>query len=109
MLAMLSISLSFSGLEFISASISSLSSRGAPHLWQIETGYRVKEYTFRGKTCSKNYIIRYFYFMLSVILYDCWVLADLLIIAALGIRTVKTTVTAKIFSAKLLTIKEPAG
>ncbi len=77
--------------------------------WQIETGYRVKEYAFRGKTCSKNYVIRYFYFMLSVILYDCWVLADLLIILALGIRTVKTTVTAKIFSAKLLTIKEPAG
>ena len=77
--------------------------------WQIETGYRVKEYTFRGKTCSKNYVIRYFYFMLSIILYDCWVLADLLIILALGIRTVKTTVTAKIFSAKLLMIKGPAG
>jgi hypothetical protein len=77
--------------------------------WQIETGYRVKEYTFRGKTCSKNYVIRYFYFMLSIILYDCWILADLLIILALGIRTVKTMVTAKIFSAKLLTIKEPAG
>ena len=30
-------------------------------------------------------------------------------ILALGIRTAKTTVTAKIFSAKLLTIKEPAG
>ena len=77
--------------------------------WQIETGYRVKEYAFRGKTCSKNYVIRYFYFMLSIILYDCWVLADLLIIMALGIKTIKTMVTAKIFSAKLLTSKEPAG
>ena len=77
--------------------------------WQIETGYRVKEYTFRGKTCSKNYVIRYFYFMLSIILYDCWVLADLMIILALGIRTVKTTVTAKTFSAKLLTITIPYG
>ena len=77
--------------------------------WQIETGYRVKEYTFRGKTCSKNYVIRYFYFMLSIILYDCWILADLLIILALGIRTIKTMVTAKIFSTKLLTIKDPAG
>ena len=77
--------------------------------WQIETGYRVKEYTFRGKTCSRNYIIRYFYFMLSIILYDCWILVDLLIIIALNIRTIKTMITAKIFSAKLLTIKEPAG
>ncbi len=77
--------------------------------WQIETGYRVKEYTFRGKTCSKNYIIRYFYFVLSVILYDCWVLADLLIIMALGIRTTKIMIKAKMFSAKILTIKEPAG
>ena len=77
--------------------------------WQIETGYRVKEYAFRGKTCSKNYVIRYFYFMLSIILYDCWVLADLLIILALGIRTNKTMVAAKMFSAKILTINVPYG
>jgi IS4 transposase len=77
--------------------------------WQIETGYRVKEYAFRGKTCSKNYVIRYFYFMLSIILYDCWILADLLIIMALGLRTVKAMVTAKVFSAKLLMISIPYG
>ena len=77
--------------------------------WQIETGYRVKKYAFRGKTCSRNYSVRYFYFMLSVVLYDLWVLLDLMIMNYLGLRTTKTMITARMFSAKILMIKEPAG
>lgn len=75
--------------------------------WQIETGYRVKKYNFRGKTTSINYVIRYFYFMLSVILYNCWILVDLLIMTFLGIRTTKTMITARMFSTRLLKSKYP--
>jgi putative transposase len=37
--------------------------------WGIETSYRVKKHSFRPKTTSKNYFIRLFYFMFSVLLY----------------------------------------
>ena len=47
--------------------------------WGIETGYRVKKHSFRGKTTSKNYRIRLFYFMFSVLMYNLWILADILI------------------------------
>ncbi|MFH1013188.1 MAG: transposase, partial [Thermoplasmatota archaeon] len=47
--------------------------------WGIETSYRVKKHSFRGKTTSKNYMIRFFYFMLSVLLYNLWILADIFI------------------------------
>lgn len=38
--------------------------------WGIETSYRIKKHTFRGKTTSKNYKIRLFYFLFSVLLYN---------------------------------------
>lgn len=44
--------------------------------WGIETGYRVKK-NIRGKTTSQEYVIRYFYFALSVLLQNIWVLANL--------------------------------
>jgi putative transposase len=47
--------------------------------WGIETSYRVKKHSFRGKTTSKTYIIRLFYFLFSVLLYNLWILADILI------------------------------
>ena len=47
--------------------------------WGIETSYRVKKHSFRPKTTSKNYKIRLFYFMFSVLLYNLWILADILI------------------------------
>ncbi len=47
--------------------------------WGIETSYRVKKHTFRGKTTSKNYKIRLFYFLFSVLLYNLWIFADILI------------------------------
>ena len=47
--------------------------------WGIETSYRVKKYSYRAKTTSKNYLIRLFYFMFSVLLYNLWILADILI------------------------------
>lgn len=43
--------------------------------WGIETGYRVKE-EVRGKTCSRNYAIRLFLQLLSILLYNLWRLCN---------------------------------
>jgi hypothetical protein len=45
--------------------------------WGIETSYRVKK-DFRPKTTSKNYIIRLFYFLFSVCLYDLWEIVNVI-------------------------------
>ncbi len=45
--------------------------------WGIETSYRVKS-EFRLKTCSRKYIVRFFMFTLSVLLYNAWILLNLL-------------------------------
>ncbi len=75
--------------------------------WGIETSYRVKK-AFRGKTTSKNYIVRQFYFMMSVVLYNLWVLVNLLLSFSLfGKVEKKLTVTAKLFGTVLCTIVDP--
>jgi len=43
--------------------------------WGIETGYRVKE-ELRGKTCSRNYVIRLFLQLFSILLYNLWQLCN---------------------------------
>jgi putative transposase len=48
--------------------------------WGVETSYRVKKHSYLPKTTSKNYLIRLFYFMFSVLLYNLWILADILTI-----------------------------
>ena len=45
--------------------------------WGIETSYRVKN-ELRLKTCSRKYVVRFFMFVLSVLLYNAWVLLNLL-------------------------------
>jgi len=47
--------------------------------WGIETGYRVKKHSFLPKTTSKDYRIRLFYFLFSILLYNMWILADVLV------------------------------
>jgi len=47
--------------------------------WGIETGYRVKKHSFLPKTTSKDFRIRLFYFYFSTLLYNMWILADVLI------------------------------
>lgn len=77
--------------------------------WGIETSYRVMKYTFRGKTTSKNYMIRLFYFMFSVLLYNLWILADLLIWLHLhGVIGMNHLVTAKYFALFLMST-DPGG
>ena len=46
--------------------------------WGIETSYRMKN-VFRAKTTSKNYVIRLFYFLYSVLLYNLWILLNMII------------------------------
>ena len=46
--------------------------------WGIETGYRVKK-DFRAKTTSTSHIVRVIYFLLSVILYNLWVMSNFII------------------------------
>ncbi len=77
--------------------------------WGIETSYRVKKHSFRAKTCSKNYHIRLFYFLFSVLMYNMWILADVLIwLHLFGKVEEKHLVTAKYFGTLLIAI-DPGG
>ena len=77
--------------------------------WGIETSYRVKKHSYLPKTTSKNYKIRLFYFMFSVLLYNLWILADILIwLALFGIVKEGHLVTSKLFGTILYTI-DPGG
>ncbi len=77
--------------------------------WSIETSYRVKKHSFRPKTTSKNYFIRLFYFLFSTLLYNLWILVDILIcIALLGIFIGNHIITSKYFSNILLAV-DPGG
>ncbi|MCD6571762.1 MAG: transposase [Thermoplasmata archaeon] len=77
--------------------------------WGIETSYRVKKHSFRPKTTSKNYLIRLFYFLFSALLYNLWILVDILIcLAIFGFKTSRHVLTSKYFGTILLTI-DPGG
>jgi len=77
--------------------------------WGIETSYRVKKHSYRPKTTSKNYIIRLFYFLFSVLLYNLWILADILIWLHQHGNVGEThLVTSKYFGTILITI-DPGG
>ena len=77
--------------------------------WGIETSYRVKKHSYLPKTTSKNYLIRLFYFMFSVLLYNLWLLADILIWLALyGVVKEDHLITSKYFGTVLYTI-DPRG
>jgi hypothetical protein len=47
------------------------------HRFGIETQYRLKN-QFLGRTCSKQYSVRYGFFILAVALYNLWVLLNIL-------------------------------
>lgn len=67
--------------------------------WGIETSYRVKKYSFRPKTTSKNYFIRLFYFLFSTLLYNLWILLDILLCLVLhGEKFDEHVITSKLFS-----------
>jgi putative transposase len=77
--------------------------------WGIETSYRVKKHSFRARTCSKNYHVRLFYFLFSVLLYNLWILADVLIwLFLFGHVDNFHLITAKYFGTLLIPI-DPGG
>jgi len=77
--------------------------------WGIETSYKVKKHSFLPKTTSKNYLIRIFYFLFSVLLYNLWLLADILIwLALFGEVKQDHLITSKYFGTVLYTI-DPGG
>lgn len=77
--------------------------------WGIETSYRVKKHSYLPKTTSKNYYIRLFYFMFSVLLYNLWILADVLLwLALFGKVGEDHLITSKLFGTMLYTI-DPGG
>jgi len=46
--------------------------------WGIEISYKNIKLDFLPKTTSNNYRIRFFYFLLSVLLYNSWILIDII-------------------------------
>ncbi|MFH1592718.1 MAG: transposase [Candidatus Woesearchaeota archaeon] len=67
--------------------------------WGIETGYRQLDHDFKARTTSKNYLIRLFYFLFSVCLYNLWVLVNICIsLSIYGRIRDKPIITAKLFS-----------
>ena len=73
--------------------------------WGVETSYRIKKHSYLPKTTSKDYLIRLFYFMFSVLLYNLWILADILIwLALFGVVKENHLVTSKLFGTILYTI-----
>ena len=77
--------------------------------WGIESSYRVKKHSYLPKTTSKNYFVRLFYFMFSVLLYNLWILADILIwLALFGVVKEDHLLTSKYFGTVLYTI-DPGG
>lgn len=78
--------------------------------WGIETSYRVKKRTYLPKTTSKNYQIRLFYFLFSVLLYNLWIIADILLWLESFNKVMDThLVTSKLFGAILCTINLGRG
>jgi hypothetical protein len=77
--------------------------------WGIETSYKVKKHSFLPKTTSRNYLIRIFYFLFSVLMYNLWLLADILIwLAVFGEVQQDHLITSKYFGTVLYTI-DPGG
>ena len=71
--------------------------------WGIETAYRVKK-DFRPKTTSKNYVIRLFYFLFSVCLYNLWELINVVLALVDRINSETPVITSKLFGTILFRV-----
>ena len=52
--------------------------------WQIESEYNSIKNDFLAKTSSKDYRVRFFYFVFAVLLHNIWRLTDFLLKAQIG-------------------------
>ena len=71
--------------------------------WGIETSYRVKK-DFRPKTTSKNYVIRLFYFLFSVSLYNIWEFLNVILALVEKIDSETPVIAAKLFGTILFRV-----
>jgi putative transposase len=66
--------------------------------WDIETGYRVNKHNFFPKTTSKNYKVRMFYFLFSILLYNCWMMVNVVVsIHLFGKILEKKAISSQVF------------
>lgn len=80
------------------------------HRWDIETGYRVIKHNFFPKTTSKNYKVRLFYFLFSVLLYNCWMLTNVVVgIHLYGKIIQEKVITAKVFVTRFFVARVDYG
>ncbi|MFZ3059833.1 MAG: transposase [Candidatus Methanoperedens sp.] len=63
--------------------------------WGIETGYRVK-HDFLAITTTESYVVRMLYFMVSVILYNFWLLCNLIYCRERGIGLGTSKITTRV-------------
>jgi len=47
--------------------------------WNIETSYRLMDHDFKARTTSKKYVVRLFYFLYCVLLYNLWILSNIIL------------------------------
>ncbi len=74
--------------------------------WGIETAYRIKDHDFKARTTSKKYVVRLFYFLFCVLLYNLWILGNILLCAMLlKFIPKKLLVTAKYFGKVFVSIE----
>lgn len=76
--------------------------------WGIETAYRVKK-DFRPKTTSKNYVIRLFYFLFSVCLYNLWELVNVILALVKQFDPKTPIIPAKLFGTIIFRIFKSGG
>jgi hypothetical protein len=69
--------------------------------WGIETAYRVTKHSFLSKTTSKSHIVRFFYYLLAVCLYNLWQLAKMEIPEVNNFKATKYESQSKIFGTLL--------
>lgn len=69
--------------------------------WGIETTYRVTKHSFLSKTTSKNPIVRLFYYLLAVSLYNLWQLANMIIPEVNNLKVTKYESQSRIFGSLL--------
>lgn len=64
--------------------------------WGIETGYRGVKHDFLAITTTDSYTVRLLYFMVSVILYNFWLLCNLVYCREHGIDLGTPEITKRI-------------
>lgn len=74
--------------------------------WGIETHYRQCDHDFLARTTTKNYLIRFFYYIFSTSLYNLWILVNLCVsLLIYGRLKEKPIISAKMFTVILYKVQ----